>query len=81
MPQVPERPQLYLFPVVRDARYVAILRHPDEGSAWPLSLAASARAVEQLRARADFRVAYEDEQLLIFKRFGPVANAAEVLQP
>ncbi len=81
VPQVPERPQLYLFPVVRDARYVAILRYPDEGSAWPLSLAASARAIEQLRARADFRVAYEDEQLLIFKRFGPVANAAEVLQP
>ncbi|MFD1467487.1 DUF2079 domain-containing protein [Hymenobacter caeli] len=79
VPQLPAPRRLYLFPVLRDAAGVVLLRHPDEAAGWPLRPEESQKALAQLRARPDFRVAYEDAQLVVFARRGPVPDPAEVL--
>lgn len=78
-PQLPAPRRLYLFPALRDAQYVVLLRQPDEAAAWPLRSEQSPQALSQLRHRPDFRVFYEDAQLVIFARRDPVRNPAEVL--
>ncbi|MGI4883866.1 MAG: DUF2079 domain-containing protein [Janthinobacterium lividum] len=80
-PHLPAPRRLYLFPALHDAQFVVLLRQPDEAAAWPLRPEQSPQALAQLRQRPDFRVFYEDAQLVIFARQGPVRNPAEVLQP
>lgn len=80
-PQLPAPRRLYLFPVLRDAAWVVLLRQPDEAAAWPLRPEASRRALARLRQRPDFRVFYEDAQLVVFARRGAPRYPAEVLKP
>lgn len=79
-PHLPAPRRLYLFPALRDAQFVVLLRQPDLAAAWPLRPEQSPQVLARLRQRPDFRVFFEDAQLVIFARRGPVRNPAEVLQ-
>jgi hypothetical protein len=81
VPHLLNRRDIFLFPVLRTAQVVALLRTPDERGAWPLSPAEGRRAAAQLRADPAYRVLYEDAQvLLLARRFAP-ADSARVWQP
>ena len=77
VPHLADRRDLFLFPVLRTAQVVALLREPDESGSWPLSVAEARRAAAQLRADPAYRVLYEDAQLLLLaRRFAPADSAA-----
>lgn len=77
VPHLSNRRDLFLFPVLRTAGVVALLREPDERGSWPLSPADAQRAALQLRADPNYRVLYEDAQLvLLARRFAPADSAA-----
>jgi len=81
VPHLLNRRDIFLFPVLRTAQVVALLRTPDERGAWPLKPADGQRAAAQLRADPAYRVLYEDAQvLLLARRFAP-ADSARVWQP
>ena len=81
VPHLLDRRDIFLFPVLRTAQVVALLRTPDEHGAWPLSPADGQRAAAQLRTDPAYRVLYEDAQvLLLARRFAP-ADSARVWQP
>jgi uncharacterized membrane protein len=76
-PHLTNRRDLFLFPVLRTAGVVALLREPDERGSWPLSPAEAQRAAAQLRADPSYRVLYEDAQLILLaRRFTPADSAA-----
>jgi uncharacterized membrane protein len=80
-PHLTDRRDLFLFPVLRTAQLVVVLREPDERGAWPLSPAEGKRAATQLRANSRYHVLYEDAQVvLLARRFAP-ADSAEVWRP
>jgi uncharacterized membrane protein len=77
VPHLTNRRDLFLFPVLRTAGLVALLREPDERGSWPLSPAEAQRAAAQLRADPSYRILYEDAQLvLLARRFVPADSAA-----
>jgi uncharacterized membrane protein len=80
-PHLLARRDLFLFPVLRTARLVALLREPDEHAAWPLSQDQARQAIEVLRARPGYRVLYEDAQLVLLSRPALVTDSAEVWHP
>lgn len=65
-PWLIERAKLYHFPVVRDARLVALFKDSTHG--WPLSPTEYGTAVRRLRADPAWRVAEEDDQFLLLAR-------------
>ncbi len=81
VPHLLDRRDLFLFPTLRTARLVALLREPDEHAAWPLTQAQARQAVAALRARPGYRVLYEDAQLVLLARPALAADSAEVWQP
>ena len=83
VPHLLNRRDIYLFPVLRTAQLVALLREPDEQGAWPLSPAQARQALAQLRARPGYRVLYEDAQLVLLARPVPLppADTTAVWQP
>jgi uncharacterized membrane protein len=81
VPHLLDRRDVFLFPVLRTARLVALLRAPDEHAAWPLTQAQARQALDSLRARPRYRVLYEDAQLVLLARPTPPADSAEVWQP
>ena len=81
VPHLLDRRDIYLFPVLRTARLVALLREPDERAAYPLSPAEARRALAQLQASPGMRVLYQDAQfVLLARRYAP-ADSAAVWQP
>ncbi|GAB2946445.1 hypothetical protein GCM10027048_09280 [Hymenobacter coalescens] len=76
-PWLVNRDRLYHFPVLRDAQLVALLK--TDKSPWPMTPESYRRAIQTLRTRGDFRVRYEDEQLLVLERTRPPARPDEVL--
>lgn len=76
-----DRRDLFLFPTLRTARLVVLLREPDEHGAWPLSRADARRAAVQLRTRPGYRVLYEDAQVLLLARQFAPADSAAAWQP
>ncbi|WP_133257135.1 DUF2079 domain-containing protein [Hymenobacter edaphi] len=76
-PWLINRDRLYHFPVLRDAQLVALLK--TDKLPWPLAPEAYLQAQQQLRTRGDFRVRYEDDQLLVLERTRPPAQPDEVL--
>ncbi|QKG58351.1 DUF2079 domain-containing protein [Hymenobacter sp. BRD128] len=77
VPHLTDRRNLFLFPVLRTARLVALLREPDERGAWPLSPAEGKRAAAQLCADPSYRVLYEDARVVLLARqFAPPDSAA-----
>lgn len=76
-PWLVNRDALYHFPVLRDARLVALLK--TDKLSWPLSPEGYRQAQQLLRTRGDFRVRYEDDQLLILERTRPPATPDEIL--
>ena len=81
VPHLTDRRDLFLFPVLRTARLVALLREPDESGAWPLKPAEAQRAAAQLCADPHYRVLYEDAQLVLLARHFAPADSAAVWQP
>ncbi|MDO7884696.1 DUF2079 domain-containing protein [Hymenobacter sp. CA2-7] len=80
-PHLTNRRDLFLFPVLRTARLVALLREPDEAGAWPLSVANAKRAATQLRTDPAYRVLYEDAQLVLLARQLAPADSAAAWRP
>ncbi|OON70806.1 DUF2079 domain-containing protein [Hymenobacter sp. CRA2] len=76
-PWLTNRAKLYHFPILRDAQLVALLK--TDKSPWPMTPAGYLQAIEMLRTRGDFRVRYEDAQLLVLERTRPAARPDEVL--
>ena len=76
-PWLTNRAKLYHYPVLRDAQLVAVLK--TDRLAWPMSPERYAQSLRELRARPDFRVRYEDDQLLLLERSGPIARPDEIL--
>ena len=81
VPHLLNRRDIFLFPVLRTARLVALPCEPDEHAAWPLSPAQAQRALAQLRARPGYRVLYQDAQLVLLARPAGAADSAEVWRP
>ncbi|WP_220235702.1 DUF2079 domain-containing protein [Hymenobacter ginsengisoli] len=81
VPHLTGRSDLFLFPVLRTAQVVALLREPDERGAWPLSPADGQRAAAQLRTAPGYRVLYEDAQVVLLARQAAPADSAAVWQP
>ena len=81
VPHLLDRRDVFLFPVLRTARLVALLREPDEHAAWPLTQAQARQAVAALRARPGYHVLYEDAQLVLLARPALATDSAEVWQP
>ncbi len=81
VPHLLDRRDVFLFPVLRTARLVALPREPNEHDAWPLSQAQARQALAALRARPGYRVLYEDAQLVLLARPALAADSAEVWQP
>ncbi|TDN36577.1 DUF2079 domain-containing protein [Hymenobacter sp. UV11] len=81
VPHLLDRRDLFLFPVLRTARLVALLREPNDHDAWPLTQAQARQALAALRARPGYRVLYEDAQLVLLARPATPADSAEVWQP
>ncbi len=74
-PWLTERAGLYHFPVLRDARLIALLKDSTRG--WPLSATEYGATVRRLRADPAWRVAEEDDQfLLLARRVGSTAVPA-----
>jgi uncharacterized membrane protein len=78
-PWLTDRTKLYHFPVLRDARYIALLQPPGE-STWPLNAEQQTRQLARLRARPNIRVVYEDDQFILLER-APALPADEQLLP
>lgn len=81
VPHLTGRRDLFLFPVLRTAQVVVLLREPDERGAWPLSPANGQRAAARLRAAPGYRVLYEDAQVVLLARQAAPADSAAVWQP
>jgi uncharacterized membrane protein len=81
VPHLLNRRDIFLFPVLRTAQVVALLREPDERGSWPLSPAEAHRAAEQLRANPSYRVLYEDAQMVLLARRFVAADSAAMWQP
>ena len=81
VPHLADRRDLFLFPVLRTARLVVLLREPDEHAAYPLSPAEARRAAAQLRTQPGYRVLYEDAQVLLLDRQFAPADSAAIWQP
>ncbi|SNC76639.1 Uncharacterized membrane protein [Hymenobacter gelipurpurascens] len=76
VPHLLNRQAVYLFPVLRNARLVALLREPGEAAAWPLSPEVARQALAQFQADANYRTVYEDAQLVVLaRRFAPTDSA------
>ncbi|WP_345074541.1 DUF2079 domain-containing protein [Hymenobacter fastidiosus] len=67
-PWLTDRSKLYHFPVLRDARYIALLRHPTKETSWPLSVEEQMQQLARLRTRPTIRVVYEDAQFILLER-------------
>jgi uncharacterized membrane protein len=65
-PRLVEREKLYHFPVVRDATFIALVKTSEE--TYPLSPAAYQQKIKDLRQNRLFRITFEDEQVIIFRR-------------
>ncbi|MGI4872678.1 MAG: DUF2079 domain-containing protein [Janthinobacterium lividum] len=77
VPHLLNRRDVFLFPVLRTARLVALLRQPDEQGAWPLGPAEAQQALARLQADPHYRVLYQDAQLVLLSRqFAPADSAA-----
>ncbi|RZK61548.1 MAG: DUF2079 domain-containing protein [Hymenobacter sp.] len=81
VPHLTARRDLFLFPVLRTAQLVALLREPDQSGAWPLSVEDAKRAAAQLRTDPAYRVLYEDAQLVLLARHAAPADSAAVWRP
>jgi uncharacterized membrane protein len=77
LPWLTERRKLYHYPVLRDAQLVALLKTSQ--LPWPMSAERYQQSLQELRRRPDFRVRYEDQQLLVLERRGPIPHPDEVL--
>ncbi|PSR54685.1 hypothetical protein AHMF7605_14795 [Adhaeribacter arboris] len=69
-PRLVEREKLYHFPIIRDAEYIALVKTTKEGT-YPLSPEAYSDKITQLRQNPDFKIIYEDEQAILFKKKHP----------
>ena len=78
VPHLLDRRDLFLFPVLRTARLVALLREPDENGAWPLRPAEAKQALAHLQADPHYRVLYQDAQLVLLARQFAPADSAQV---
>ncbi len=65
-PRLVEREKLYHFPVIRDAAYIVLVKTSEE--TYPLSPATYQQKIQELRQNSLFKVLFEDEQLIIFRR-------------
>lgn len=66
VPHVAQRAEIYLYPHLNDAEYVALLK--DDRSAYPLPPPAYFERIEKLREDPNFEMVEETEGLLIFRR-------------
>ncbi len=66
-PRLIERKKLYHFPVIRDAEYIALVKITEEGT-YPLTPEAYNQKITQLRQNLNFKIIYEDEQVILFKK-------------
>ena len=81
IPHLLNRRDAYLFPVLRTARVVALLRDPTPEAAWPVTPDQARQAISQFQADPNFRTLYEDAQLVVLARqFAPTDSAA-IWQP
>ncbi|MDQ3289792.1 MAG: DUF2079 domain-containing protein [Bacteroidota bacterium] len=69
-PRLVEREKLYHFPIIRDAEYIALVKTTEEGT-YPLTPEAYSQKITQLRQGSDFKIIYEDEQSILFKKTHP----------
>lgn len=81
VPHLTDRRDLFLFPVLRTAQLVVLLREPDERGAWPLAPADARRAAAQLRAQPGYRVLYEDDQVVLLARHPAPADSVATWHP
>jgi uncharacterized membrane protein len=81
VPHLTDRRDLFLFPVLRTAQLVVLLREPEEHGAYPLPPADARRAAAQLRTQPGYRVLYEDAQVVLLARRAAPADSAAVWQP
>lgn len=77
-PHLLARRDLFLFPVLRTAQLVALLREPDENAAWPLNPADARQALAHLQADPHYHVLYQDAQLVLLTRQFTPADSAQV---
>ncbi len=66
-PRLVKREKLYHFPVIRDAEYLALVKITEEGT-YPLTPEAYNQKLTQLRLNPNFKIIYEDEQAILFKK-------------
>lgn len=81
VPHLLDRRDLFLFPVLRTARLVALLREPDENGSWPLNPTEAKEALTHLQADPHYHVLYQDAQLVLLTRQFAPADSAAVWQP
>jgi uncharacterized membrane protein len=81
VPHLADRRDLFLFPVLRTAQLVMLLREPEEHGAYPLSPAEARTAAAQLRTQPGYRVLYEDAQVVLLARRAAPADSAAVWHP
>lgn len=65
-PHLEKREKLYHFPIVSDAEFVLASKKLE--SIYPLTKERQLIVIDSIRQSASFKVDYEDEQLVIFKR-------------
>ncbi|WP_324674335.1 DUF2079 domain-containing protein [Hymenobacter sp. GOD-10R] len=81
VPHLLDRRDTFLFPVLRTARTVALLREPNEQSAWPLKPDEAKKALEQFQHDPNYRTIYEDPQLVVLTRNFTAADSAAIWKP
>ena len=65
-PHVAFRDKLYHFPIIKDADYIVVFSN--KRSTWPLSIEAFHKKISEIKEAGEFEVAYDENDLLIFKR-------------
>jgi uncharacterized membrane protein len=81
VPHLLNRREAYLFPVMRTARLVVLLREPTPESVWPVTPDDAKRALIQFQADPNFQTLYEDAQLVVLTRQFAPADSAAIWQP
>ncbi|OUJ76103.1 DUF2079 domain-containing protein [Hymenobacter crusticola] len=81
VPHLLDRHDTFLFPVLRTARLVALLREPTEQAAWPLSPDQARQALQQLQKDPNYRTLYEDPQLVVLARNFTPADSTAIWKP
>lgn len=81
VPHLANRRDLFLFPVVRTAQLVMLLREPDDHGAWPLSQADARLAAGRLPTQPGYRVLYQNAQVVLLARQFAPADSATIWHP